>query len=165
MTLPLPGGRISGPWDAEQPKVQQKFDALAQTFPLGTQHLQDDAVTTGKIADAAVTAVKIETQQAWQAATFQNSWVNFDGAATDADGGYYKDSLGRVWIKGRVKNGTLGLAVFTLPAGYRPSENHYFATVFAGNTHGLILVQTDGAVIVNGATNTDCNLTCSIRAA
>jgi hypothetical protein len=82
---------------------------------------------------------------AWLPVTFQNSWANF--GAPEATVAYRRDADGRVWGKGYAKSGTIGLVpVYTLPAGYRPSENRYFACR-----------STTGAAIVNGAFSVRAN--------
>lgn len=59
------------------------------------------------------------------APTLLNSWVNFGGGTHGA--GYYKDPNGRVWLRGFVKDGSVDLAIFNLPAGYRPTNTLLFA--------------------------------------
>jgi len=52
---------------------------------------------------------------------FQNGWTNFGaGFSTLA---FAKDSAGFVHLKGTITAGAFGVAVFTLPAGYRPAQN------------------------------------------
>jgi hypothetical protein len=50
---------------------------------------------------------------------FENSWVSYN-SATYQTAAFYKDAFGVVHLKGLIKNGTIGAAAFTLPAGYRP---------------------------------------------
>jgi hypothetical protein len=65
-----------------------------------------------------------------------NNWVNYGGVfSTPA---YYKDSRGQVYLKGLIKNGTIvpNVLLFTLPAGYRPSETLIFdATTYAASSY------------------------------
>ena len=57
---------------------------------------------------------------------FQNSWSNYaTGYNTVA---FRKDAFGFVHVKGAATGGTAGVAVFTLPVGYRPALISYFAT-------------------------------------
>lgn len=51
---------------------------------------------------------------------FQSGWVNFGGGLSTV--AFFKDPYGIVHLKGQVANGTAGASIFTLPAGYRPSE-------------------------------------------
>lgn len=107
-------------------------------------HIKANAIITSKINDGAVTAAKIEVQQAWVAPTLQNSWVNYGGIYAAA--GYYKDSLGIVRLRGLVKNGTVGgVAAFTLPVNYRPSAD-IILTVTSNNAWGQVRVTSTGAV-------------------
>jgi hypothetical protein len=51
---------------------------------------------------------------------FLNSWVNFGSGFASA--AFRKDPLGRVHLRGLVKSGTIGAAIFQLPVGYRPAN-------------------------------------------
>jgi len=77
---------------------------------------------------------------------FQNSWVNLN-TTTHSTAAFYKDPFGRVHLKGVIKDGTLDVAAFTLPAGYRPSVINIFGTV-ATNLIGRINIQSNGNVII-----------------
>ena len=84
---------------------------------------------------------------------FQNGWSNF-GAPYDG-AGFYKDALGRVWLRGLIKGGTAGaVAAFTLPAGYRPSAQKFLPSVGGGNAAATLIVTPTGEVRVNSGTNT-----------
>lgn len=74
---------------------------------------------------------------------FQNAWVNFGGAYETA--GFFKDTLGRVHLKGLVKDGVIGAAIFTLPAGYRPPLSQLFA-VPSNDAYGHIRITGAGVV-------------------
>jgi hypothetical protein len=86
---------------------------------------------------------------------FQNSWVNYGSGYAVASFG--KTQQGIVYLKGLVKDGTLGSTIFTLPAGYRPTEIMLFpawtlnvaTVVFA-----RIEVLSDGTVKAVGGGNT-----------
>lgn len=54
------------------------------------------------------------------APAFQNSWVNYNVAFEPA--AFWKDVDGTIHMLGMVANGTVDTAVFTLPAGFRPSK-------------------------------------------
>lgn len=117
-------------------------------------NLADSGVTTDKIANAAVTAVKMETQQIWQAVVYSNSWVDFD-AATYFGVQYYKDSLGIVHMRGAAKNGTTtaGTTMITLPAGYRPGRA-LAVVVNSNNTFARIEINPDGTIKTGTGINT-----------
>jgi hypothetical protein len=99
---------------------------------------------------------------------FENAWVNHT-PGTFATAAFYKDAMGVVHLKGLVKNGTGGAAVFTLPVGYRPTAQHSFATDSGtAVVHSQLAVLASGAVIVSlgaGATNAYASLECNFRAA
>lgn len=91
------------------------------------------------------------TTTPWTAVTaFLNGWVNFGGADQVAQ--YRKDSLGQVHVRGIIKNGTIGLAAFTLPVGYRPLATQRFA-VPSNNAFGYAQVDSGGNVSVPVGSN------------
>lgn len=101
---------------------------------------------------------------AYTAPTLLNSWVNYGGG--EAVAGYYKDALGIVHIKGLVKSGTTtpGTNIFVLPAGFCPTDSHWFATTSNGS-FGAFVVASNGAVYVATApSNTYFSIECSFRA-
>lgn len=83
-------------------------------------------------------------------AVFANSWVNFGGTNESAQ--YYKDPFGRVYLGGVVKSGTVGLTIFTLPAGYRPEEAKIYA-VASNGVFGVCTVNPDGTVVASAGSN------------
>jgi hypothetical protein len=88
-------------------------------------------------------------------ASLQNSWVNAGGG--DALAEFYLDSFERVHTRGVIKNGTqtAGTLLFTYPAGYAPSTNHYFVAENNGATAYLKLNGSNGQVtIISVANNT-----------
>lgn len=97
---------------------------------------------------------------------FQNGWGNFGGGWDTA--GYYKDINGTVWIKGLVTAGVVGAAIFTLPAGYRPSAGIHLATVASAgaNQYGALQIAATGVVqIAAGFGNAWCSVHSFFRAA
>lgn len=73
------------------------------------------------------------------APAFQNSWVAYDAAGTGWAQPAFMRKNGVVHLKGMIKSGTDAVAMFTLPAGYRPAENHIFACT------GIVVNETTGA--------------------
>ena len=94
--------------------------------------------------------------EAFIAPTFLNSWVNFDATTFNA-AGYYKDGFGIVHLRGLVKTGTVALAIFTLPAGYRPVKTELFSVV-SNNAFGRVDVDTGGNVILTIGSNAFASL-------
>lgn len=146
--LPLPFPYLPGTVepDSLESRIQQNFDALA--IAVGAQVGYSPWVVVGAAG----------------APAFQNSWVN-TGAAGRWPTRFFKDPLGMVHIQGEIKNGTLGLVVFTLPVGYRPAFDY---TTFAvrgwtgsASAFGYGRVQANGDVYVQsdgGVTNTEIQL-------
>lgn len=94
-----------------------------------------------------------QTSEAWIAPTLLNSWTNL--GAPYAGAGYYKDPLGRVHLRGVVKNGTSGegVAIFILPTGYIPANRHMFASIGGANSLARIDVETTGRVSATVVSN------------
>lgn len=88
---------------------------------------------------------------------FLNSWVNFGGSTTAC--AFRIDRNGVVHLKGTVKSGTVGSGtpIFTLPAGYRPPEEHSRA-VDSNNAFGRVIVTTGGDVALVAGSNTYTSL-------
>jgi hypothetical protein len=103
----------------------------------------EDLVDLGVLRLAASGKALMRFQPALSVPTFQGTWVNYDLAYEPA--GFYRDAFGRVHLTGLVKSGTIGLPVFTLPAGYRPVARNIFAMVSA-DTIGRLDVLSSGEV-------------------
>lgn len=105
------------------------------------------------------------TLEAWLALSLQNSWVSF---GTDAFGdwgtpSYRKDPAGRVYLRGRIKNGTVtsGTITFTLPTGYRPPVvlSLIISAPFAAPNQPQLVVKPNGECsIYNVTANTYLDL-------
>lgn len=126
----------------------EDFTALQAQVNLS---LADKAKQTDLIALSAQLNEKAnKSQEAWITPTLLNGWVHFDNVRKLK---YYKDNLGRVHIKGMVKEGVAGVAIFELPAQYRPGELTgdiiYFRDGFSGtglriNSSGIVSADTTG---------------------
>jgi hypothetical protein len=91
------------------------------------------------------------TPPVWTEVTsFSNSWVNYDTAFNSA--AYCKDVMGFVHLRGLVKDGTVDLAIFTLPVGYRPVKREIFTTQ-CDSTIARIDVFSTGVVAAIPSTN------------
>lgn len=86
----------------------------------------------------------------WTAPTLTNSWVHY--GAPFSTPGYRIDALGYVHLRGLLKSGTVNLAMFTLPAGYRPESQLIFSTI-CNNAVSRIDVTTAGVVIQSGGSS------------
>ena len=76
---------------------------------------------------------------------FANGWVNYGAGFNVA--AFRKDPFGRVHLRGMIKNGTVGAAAFTLPAGYRPPVGELLDTN-STSAQGRIDVSSAGVVTV-----------------
>ena len=73
---------------------------------------------------------------------FENGWINYSSAYNSA--GFYK-SMGRVYLKGLIKTGSVGNTAFTLPEGYRPEYENLFS-VLSNGAAGRVDIFADGTV-------------------
>ena len=101
-------------------------------------------------ADFGRLTVDTLTMPAWTAPSYLNSWTDYN-AATHQPGGYLKDPMGFVRLRGLVRRtvagfGT-GVPVFQLPVGYRPAKSTNYMVV--GNNRATRLeIDTAGNVTV-----------------
>ncbi len=80
----------------------------------------------------------------WATPTLTNGWVNFVTAGYSTAG--YRKIGDIVWLKGTIKNGTVGSDAFTLPTAYRPTAETLFATE-SNSVIGRVDVTAAGAVM------------------
>ena len=106
-------------------------DTLGKALQVnGTAHFKDTATfDKPSVFKDTVTFERTIPQEAWQTPTFVNGWQDY-GAPYSAR--YYKDTNGRVHLKGLVKGGAAGTVAFTLPVGYRP-DNYLYLVVANGS--------------------------------
>jgi len=88
----------------------------------------------------------------WTTATYENGWTNND-AVNFGPTQYWKDPEGMVHIRGLPKGVTAGTTIFTLPAGYRPSQTILRATA-ALNAPGRVDILANGQVRHNSGSLT-----------
>jgi hypothetical protein len=91
---------------------------------------------------------------AWQSATLNSGWSNTYGSPYAA-AQFVKDITGLVKLKGTVSGGT-GV-IFTLPAGYRPTDTVLFPT-WANSALGRLSVNSAGEVNLDSGTATNVDL-------
>lgn len=84
-------------------------------------------------------------QEAWIAPTLLNGWVNYGGGYNPA--GYFRDKEGIVHLRGLVRSGTMGQAIFVLPEGYRPPFRELHAVQANPNAIGRCDITSDGQVL------------------
>jgi hypothetical protein len=81
---------------------------------------------------------------------FQNGWSGSVGA--DDEGlSFFKDSWGIVHLQGNAGNVNPSTnTIFTLPTGYRPNKNLYFAVYGSGGSAAYVQIGSNGNVTVIG---------------
>lgn len=86
----------------------------------------------------------------WTAVTvFTNSWVNFDANHP----AQYRKVGDDVELRGLIKSGTIGLAAFTLPAGFRPFQADEVFAVSSNSLFGRVVVLSTGVVTPDVGSN------------
>lgn len=81
---------------------------------------------------------------------FMNSWVNFDASRALS----FRLVNGVLYLKGAVRDGTSATAnIFTLPAGYRPTESRIVSS-YTSAGFAPLLVRTSGIVSINSGGST-----------
>lgn len=80
---------------------------------------------------------------------FESGWVNYGTPWYPA--AFAKDALGVVRVRGLVKSGTATGSVFTLPVGYRPSQQLIFIAATNTATVAARVDVTSAGVILPGA--------------
>ena len=119
-------------------ELQKQIDELRSA-----QAMASDPSAALAEANKVIATKATATQEAVTAPTLLNSWVNYGAGVQTA--GYYKDKFGIVHLQGAVKDGTIGLAAFSLPVGYRPSATESFACASNG-AFGQCNIQPTGGV-------------------
>jgi hypothetical protein len=75
---------------------------------------------------------------------FENGWSNFAAAYSKA--AFYIDSMDVVHLRGSIQAAASGTIAFTLPAGYRPSENLFLPMAGGGPEAANLIINADGTV-------------------
>lgn len=140
---------------AERTRLSELFPRFAQLTPGDFRSL------VRALENLRVTIVKVCNLNFgdldWTAvSSFSNSWVN-EGSGTYSDAGYMKIDSDVVMFRGVIKSGTIGLAAFTLPTGYRPVKERILPAV-ANGAFAEVRVKTDGTVVPNVGSNTRFSL-------
>jgi hypothetical protein len=78
--------------------------------------------------------------------TFTNSWVQASLHGIRPYASYYQDPTGKVFLSGAISGGTVGLAAFTLPDGFRPYASELFCVASSGGI-ARVDVEADGRVV------------------
>lgn len=89
------------------------------------------------------------------AASFTNAWANFGAPYYNA--AYWLDPFNFVHLRGNIKSGTIGLAAFTLPPGYRPSAT-ISLPVESNGAFGSVTISSGGVVTPTVGSNVRVSL-------
>jgi hypothetical protein len=99
-----------------------------------------------------VTAIETDllAAKSWTAPTLTNSWANYGSGYNPA--GYRKTTDGMVHVRGLIASGTMAVAAFTLPTGYRPPYDMCIPAMANGVSSYAAILKT-GLVIPYGASS------------
>jgi hypothetical protein len=120
-----------------RPEVMKSFVRVEDLVALKLLRLSENGKTL------------VSVQPQFVIPTFINSWVNFETTGLGDEhvhAGYYRDALGRVYLRGLVKSGAVPSTIFVLPAGYRPGSRLLFGTI-SNSAIGRVDVTAAGLVI------------------
>jgi hypothetical protein len=128
-------GSAGSKWSMERvPEFDSSAEAVPGTVITVAQGTQNGGVEFALLTTGAITlnttSLSFGYAGAWVAATFQNSWENYEAGAGYALAEYRKGRDGRVSVRGLIKKaaGAQDTAIFTLPAGLRPSKALVFTS-------------------------------------
>lgn len=85
----------------------------------------------------------------WITPTLVNGWV----VETSYSVRYMKDAMGFVHLSGRVKSGTVGVLIFSLPTGYKTLSPNLMFPCISQNALGSLRIDSTGGVYVNTGNN------------
>jgi hypothetical protein len=105
----------------------------------------DDLIVAGSFNSKGTSTFnrKLTSVGASGAPPFTNGWVNNGGGYAPA--AYWKDENGIVTLEGTIKSGTLALAAFILPPGFRPDQSRLYPA-YSNAVLGLVQVTSAGQV-------------------
>jgi hypothetical protein len=130
---------------------------------IGSGNIATGGVGTTELAANAVTAAKMEAQQAWQT-------LSLSGTGLSVTLSYFKDSLGMVHCRGdefttsaNIPNGTV---MGTLPPGYRPGTVTQDFPLGRGNSGSTaaVTITTAGVIAIGGMAGAGAGATLSLGA-
>jgi hypothetical protein len=116
---------------------------------VGTKQIKNGAVTAAKISRSSLPPAKVVGAPG--APAYAGTWK----AAPNGDDevvSFYKDPWGIVHLQGNAYNpNTVNGTIFTLPPGYRPKGEIYFAAYGSNGSAALVAVYSNGNVDEFGA--------------
>ena len=141
--------RVAPPPEKDLAQVESQWPELGKWLRLLVNKLKPEAWR--EIDDAA-----------GKNPTFDNSWDNV--GTPYANAAFYKDLFGVVRLQGRIDTGATGTVAFTLPAGYRPSDELAFTVHNTAGGPGpggasvWVKVEANGDVTPNYSAGADVGL-------
>jgi hypothetical protein len=98
--------------------------------------------------EARVTAVESQfgADSGWvEPASFEHAWK------AGLPKPFYRRQGNAIRLRGRLESGENGKSAFTLPTGYRPTQQHYQAVIQGGVIVGFVLIEPTGTVALGTA--------------
>jgi hypothetical protein len=133
--------------------------ALDYTAPFASGEALSSTKMNNYLKDLNSRVAAIESPPAYSAAGFGGNWSNWD-AINASNVGFYKDGAGTVHLKGVVKeNANNHSTIITLPSGYAPAKNTYFAIPCGTSNSGGTFTMAWLDVLSNGLINPESSCT------
>ncbi len=145
----------------EKNRAQLVADAIRDLITRGVQGADPQAplLTAEQIPAAADAQGRLTAYGILAALNTHEPWINvgtpevpfLNGTYNYAAGNrpvQFRKEYGRVFIRGLVADVTVGLPIFVLPEGYRPSIYENLAALAEGGDANLV-IQPDGTVYIN----------------
>lgn len=124
--------------------------ALKEAVELGqgsTREVLDSFITFRRAVDAGLfdtlQGLVVDRKPIYANLLLNSPWVAFGGAANVP--GFYRDALGRVFLRGLVASGTNATTIATLPAGFRPQATNLYSCVGSVGTEQAVRVDVTAA--------------------
>jgi len=135
-------GRVPSATNAEKAKTADSATtaSVATTATTATTLAGKDAASFAPAKAEAVRIVGAPGQP-----PFEGTW---DAAGSEQVPGFWKDPFGTVYLQGQAGRTGSDSVIFTLPEGYRPTENSYFSTYPSGG-EGTVAIAVNASGNVN----------------
>jgi hypothetical protein len=128
--------------------------ALPTAITIASANIVDGTIVTADIADAAITAPKLDGAQTGTAPVFGvRAWVNFDGTTADNIGGTYSRTLTTVTVTTSVDHGLIvGHKVFLDFTSGGAADGAFVVTGITSSTVFTVTHGTSGTIPIGNVT-------------
>jgi hypothetical protein len=178
-TVDSSGTRIMRDTTVADCYILRRAKVFGGTPPVSFMAVDSSTYSTPRLHDKLVDSIQItnyfaeKNKEEWRSVgtsgnpAFQSSWVNVGSFGHDLQ--FKADGMGNIIIRGYIQGGLVGPAntIFTLPAGYIPSENMSFLLDCTDggstNTPVRLVIYSDGRVVAHSFITTSTTTTPKIN--